>query len=484
MKFLAFLLLYTATAQAAYNQYSIFLTAFQGSSPTAIGGNLITPGTYDWVVFNGTPANATISCSVISSNSLNIHSNGLGNSFRFPASLTTTVHGADYWSYEYYIELNTAVAGGIIGGQGSQAAPSNFSTEASGTKARWCGATACINSTTTMSTGVCYHVAYVMSRTAGVFSRKIYFGTPPSADVLEASDTTNDPFDTGTFSVGRAPGVSTPCDCWMSDARINIYPDNSHVQTNFPSIDPPDTPTSTITPSVTPTYTITPTFTDTSTISPTWTNTSTITSTFSDTSTISPTWTNTSTITPTFTPTPTSTVTPTWTFTRTITPSDTPTVTSSATPSPTFTPTNTMVCTNFGNTDNNGNYYAGNGTIFYKKLTVSAGAQIQKIYTYIQSGQGQIKGAIYTDLNGYPRILLAQSAPVYVSTGWQNVTITSGTLAAGAYWVAMECNSSVKMLYSRVGQDKFQYSQYGPWPNPAISQNVLGNASIYSYKCQ
>lgn len=298
-----------------------------------------------------------------------------------------------------------------------------------------------------------WHNYGMTGKSTGGNERKIYLD---GAQV--ASDATDGTHASATsIFFGRFGTVDTSLSSYIDAFRIL-----NSVETTFPIYD--------ITPTMT--LTSTPTFTSTSTITPTFTPTATPTFTRTITQTFTPT------VTPTFTASPTATPTATATRTRT----NTPVASSTRTPTPTASPT--MVCISFGNVTTSGNYYAGNGTVFFKKITVSGGAQIQNIYTYVVSGSGSIKGAIYSDYNGYPRVLMSQSIPKTVSTGWNSVSITSGSLSAGAYWMAVECNGSVKMKYAQVGLDKFQYSQYGPWPDPAIAQNVLGNASMYGYKCE
>ncbi len=307
------------------------------------------------------------------------------------------------------------------------------------------------NNLDTAANSIQLGVTYTATLTYDGTVKRIYINNSLAASVTHSAAL---PATVTTFHFG-AKWIPAPIflgTYWLKGFRVM----------NIAGTPPFNDPTDTFTPTPTPTHTPTSTITTTSTTSPTPTDTST----------------RTVTATPTFTPTSTTTPTKTNSATSTNSP------VASATNTPTVTVTPTRVCGDSGNFSSSGTFYAGNGTIFYKKITLSAGATIQNIYSYISSGTGQIKGAVYSDLNNYPRGLLFQSAPAYVSSGWHSVSITTGDLAAGTYWMAMECNGSVKMKYSQVGLDKFQYQQYGIWPNPALVQNILGNAALYGHECQ
>ncbi len=144
-----------------------------------------------------------------------------------------------------------------------------------------------------------------------------------------------------------------------------------------------------------------------------------------------------------------------------------------------------MVCVDNGNLTAIGNLSFDNGTIAFKKLTVGAGTLIRSLSAYVPSGQGQIKGAVFDSNNmGFPGSLRYQSSPSYTTVGWNTVTLSGATLSAGSYWLGVMVNGSAAIKFGRVGQDVFQYKQWGPWPDPAHWQKWLGNTSLYTSACQ
>ncbi len=327
---------------------------------------------------------------------------------------------------------------------------------------------------------------------------------------------TNSRYDLAYISDSGAVGLKANTDSYtggtgtITSARVMMeFPP---VQPTFTSTITPSstatptstiTATSTITPTWTFTSTVTPTWSHTSTATPSWTFTSTVTPTWSHTRTVSPTWSHTSTATPTFTSTatptatptftltatptttPTSTASPSYTATRTNTPTATPTSSRTVTPMNTATPTKTMVCGNNGNIGTMGNLTFDNGTVAFKKLTLGAATVIQTLSAYVPAGQGQIKGAVFANNGaGFPGALLYQSSASYTTVGWNTISMNNATLTAGTYWISTMVNGSAKILYGRVGQDVFQYKQWGPWPDPAHQQNWLGNTSLYTSACQ
>ncbi len=200
-----------------------------------------------------------------------------------------------------------------------------------------------------------------------------------------------------------------------------------------------------------------------------------------------PTITPTITASPTASPPATATITPTFTRTITVTFTSTPTPTFSRTPTPssTATSTKTPVCTSIGNQSVDGNLSFDNGTIAFKKVTLGAAVILQNVSAYVVSGNGQIKGAIFSaNAQGFPGSLVYQSTSAsYTHLGW-NVLPFNVTLTAGSWWFGAMVNGSASIKYGRVGKDVFQYKQWGPWPNPAHQQNWLGNTSLYTSACQ
>lgn len=501
MKALSILLFFLASqARATLYQYTVALYSFQGTSPTGIA--IDQTGNYPLVVWNGTPTNTTITCSVVGNRALQALATDLStNSYTWPAGLTTAVKNADYWSVEEWLYLKSNVnAYAVTMGNGSL---SSMGLDNLNATPRWCGNTACIAGSVSFTPGICVHMAYVMSRTAGVFSRKIYLGYT-GTDSLVASDTTNDAFTNTNFSLSHAIGGGFQLDGYQSDYRVNIYPDNSHVSNTFPSVDPPNptaTPTCTATPTWTNTSTVTPTFTITPSITPTWTNTSTVTPTFTatptwtHTRTITTTWTNTSTITPTFTATPTwthtSTVTPTFTatptYTRTITPTSTASPTRTASPTPTVTATPN--CANYGDTapESFGVYgfpmWSGN------RYTLPAGRA--NLYgLYVNNAGSRIRIALYANSTtcppnvlNCPGALVTYSGIFTAGAGWNYLTSTATTFSAGDYWLLFQASDYTSRVWGRPGADMF-IQRYSPSKPPvfALPSTMIGQGIVYPAK--
>ena len=127
------------------------------------------------------------------------------------------------------------------------------------------------------------------------------------------------------------------------------------------------------------------------------------------------------------TPSPTPTPTPVPTSTPTSKPTSTPTPTSS-----TFGDTAVGSLTNYFGTDKDASRF---------QLTQSG--QVQSISTYFTTTGFSAKAAIYTDNNGAPNTLIAQSSSQTVTTtGWNTFTLPQSTLTTGYYWLCIISSSS------------------------------------------
>lgn len=236
------------------------------------------------------------------------------------------------------------------------------------------------------------------------------------------------------------------------------------------------TSTNTITPSATPTFTNTCTSTPTFTATPTWSNTSTVTPTFTRTvtptftSTATPTFTSTSTATPTFsrtsTPTFTSsrTITPTFSFTRTAT------RTSTSTASPTASPT--AVCGNYGDQvlETGGRYgapmWSGNRYAF-------PGGRVDEFALYVDGGGSSLQMAVYTDAGGRPGTLVCQSGITAATIpGWQYMTASAQTFAAGNYWLLFQASSFSSRAVARPGENMFIQRYPSTFGSPPAAMSV------------
>ena len=114
----------------------------------------------------------------------------------------------------------------------------------------------------------------------------------------------------------------------------------------------------------------------------------------------------------------------------------------------TYTPTTTTttaptLTTMFGNTavGSVNNYFGTDKDASRFQLTQSG--QVQSITTYFTTTGFSAKAAIYTDNNGAPNTLIAQSSSQTVTTtGWNTFTLPQSTLTTGYYWLCIISSSS------------------------------------------
>jgi len=108
----------------------------------------------------------------------------------------------------------------------------------------------------------------------------------------------------------------------------------------------------------------------------------------------------------------------------------------------TYTPTTASTAT-FGNTaiGSQANYFGTDKDASRFQLTQNG--QVQSITTYFTSTGFSAKAAIYTDNNGAPNTLIAQSSSQSVTTtGWTTFTVTQSALTPGYYWLCVISSSS------------------------------------------
>ena len=97
----------------------------------------------------------------------------------------------------------------------------------------------------------------------------------------------------------------------------------------------------------------------------------------------------------------------------------------------------------FGNTaiGSQANYFGTDKDASRFQLTQNG--QVQSITTYFTSTGFSAKAAIYTDNNGAPNTLIAQSSSQSVTTtGWTTFTVTQSALTPGYYWLCVISSSS------------------------------------------
>ncbi len=103
----------------------------------------------------------------------------------------------------------------------------------------------------------------------------------------------------------------------------------------------------------------------------------------------------------------------------------------------TYTTTTTTSSATFGNTalGNSANPFYGTKDATRFQLTQSG--TIQSITVYFANSGFNAKTAIYSDSNGAPSQLIAQSSSQYIyATGWQTFTVPQTSLSSGYYWLS------------------------------------------------
>lgn len=260
--------------------------------------------------------------------------------------------------------------------------------------------------------------------------------------------------------------------------------------------------TFTFTPTVTYTYTRTMTGTFTNTVTNTFTRTMSPTFTATRTRTISPsitdTWTpgfgtltNTPTATRTWTnspsPTMTDTSVPTPSFTRTQTAGSSPTDTPVSSSTPTETPVTGCAYT-FGKTSVGANPVDNAGYLDVNKYTLTECGTVSTLSLYVAATTGgSARMALYTDNAGIPGSLLSESAAVTVSVGWNTIDIPDVLLGPGNYWIGLQTQAGVQVVYDNgvMGDDPYLNYTFGAFP-AVLPAMTLWNAlySMYANYCQ
>lgn len=116
-----------------------------------------------------------------------------------------------------------------------------------------------------------------------------------------------------------------------------------------------------------------------------------------------------------------------------------------------------------------------------RKITVAAGRTVNSLSIYAQTGAGNVRLAIY-DANGaggIPLNLVAQTASVAASTGWNKLpTTTNPVLAGGSYWLCYQTTSGsfVNMQHHNASGDSVYYAaSYGPFDSTFNQSPTVDN---------
>ncbi len=222
------------------------------------------------------------------------------------------------------------------------------------------------------------------------------------------------------------------------------------------------TPSPTVSPAPTPNPTVVPT------VSPAPTPNPTVVPTVSPAPTPNPT------VVPTVSPAPTPnpTVVPTVSPAPTPNPTVVPTVSPAPTPNPTVVPTVSPAPT----PNTFGYVQVGQNTDLlipgYKdscRYQASASGTINSISMYIQTANAQVRFGVYSDQNGKPSQLLAQSNQVTtVANQWAVASLTASIVAGQYYWLTVTSNAPVRYYYTFVSGGS---SGYAIEPTTTMSPN-------------
>ncbi len=204
---------------------------------------------------------------------------------------------------------------------------------------------------------------------------------------------------------------------------------------------------------------------------------------------------NTPTPTPTSTPTPSDAPKPTPSSTPTPTPTPgsetpTPTPTPSDTPTPTSTPTPTpgSQTLTFGNDTigNFTNFTSANYINGSRFETADKNGTLKSIAVYVtsidNSPYNKFQVAIYSDSNGKPGSLIANSATGILISGWNTQSVPAPLTANTYYWLVYNTNSSNSfrnnILFTstlgHIGSRSSAHISFGTWPQN-FSTNLNGN---------
>lgn len=154
------------------------------------------------------------------------------------------------------------------------------------------------------------------------------------------------------------------------------------------------------------------------------------------------------------------------------------------------TPTETPVgCPyTFGKTTIGLNPVDNSGYLDVNKYTLIECGTVESLSLYVAAtAGGRARMALYTDISGTPGSLLAESAAVAVSVGWNVIDIPDTLLAPGNYWIGVQTEAGVQVVYDNgvSGDDPYMTFTFGAFPAvlPVMSPwNAL--YSMYASYCQ
>ena len=182
-------------------------------------------------------------------------------------------------------------------------------------------------------------------------------------------------------------------------------------------------------------------------------------------------------------PTPNPTAVPTVTPAPTPNPTAVPTVTPAPTPNPTAVPTVTPAPV----TGTFGYMQVGKNSDLlipgYKdscRYQASESGTVNSISMYIQTANAQVRFGIYSDQNGKPSQLLAQSNQVTtVANQWVVASLTASIVAGQYYWLTVTSNAPIRYYIDYVSGGS---SGYAIEPTTTMSTNYVGFTAYTAVK--
>ncbi len=101
-------------------------------------------------------------------------------------------------------------------------------------------------------------------------------------------------------------------------------------------------------------------------------------------------------------------------------------------------------------------------------------------------GSGDVAVALYSDVSGAPGAILAQSASVPTTSGWQEIPITGASIVAGtSYYLAEEFSSSADTWYYIATPNAwyYPYTTFGTFPTSVTwvsNTNIIETSMTYT----
>jgi hypothetical protein len=121
------------------------------------------------------------------------------------------------------------------------------------------------------------------------------------------------------------------------------------------------------------------------------------------------------------------------------------------------------------------------------KYTLNECGTVRTLSLYVNATTGgSARMALYRDAAGVPDALIAESAAVAVSIGWNEIDIPDVLLAAGDYWIGLQTETGVVVAYDDgvSGDDPYISYPFGAFP-AALPVMNMWNAlySMYANYC-